>query len=433
MFSCDAFSTLHDTTDMTELSFAKSSETSGNSTASQFEEQINESTTFVVVPDETITSEIILEQELEPYIKPNLISWEEFDFGDYFWVVLPTNTIYQSAGNLFDYKYSILGENISSINNGLKIFEKIQNKYYKKYDIPNRVYDINNTDWDAEIKKILSERQVLNISADGKRVLCLSYQYRDDQRDYYEYWDQLYEIYENDTLIKSVLFEKKEYNDFYADDFRATSYLNGYFITTYSTLEKESETTYMNFEKGMEVHLGNIPYLKNLDKTTYLSEDHNQNTYKIYSLEDGSLIKEYTLKENRKIVCYTGDKILLTEKDKKIRSEDSNIDCVFYNEGKVYIADVNGSNELYLGSYMFNPVLSSDGKYLAYESYSEEEWISEFCKNDMLSGYYIKNLDTGDTVYYECNIFTKEIKGFIKKNGFEKLIGTIEWVFEEGN
>jgi len=349
------------------------------------------------------TDETFPKQEPEPYIKPALVSPEEFDFGNYFWFVDAGSLWHMNA--LPEYKYAIIGKGTNNISDGIRIFEKIQNKYYKKYDIPKSTYDGSLSDRIETMDKIISERQVLGISADGKRVLCLSYQYREGQRDYYEYWDELYEIYENDTLIESVLFEKKHYDDFLSNLFTATSHMNGYFITT---LERDSETTYINFENGIESNSIKTSHAGNFDKTTYLSETYKQSDYRIYSLENGSLINEYTLKENREIICYIGNKILLTEKDN-------------YSEGKVYLADPDGSNEIYLGSYMFNPVLSPDGKYLAYES--------KYYGNEIDSGYYIKNLETGDTVYYECDIMYKNIKGFIEKDGFYELIEQIEGKF----
>ena len=404
LLSCEIEKVPYDTTDTIESCPEDQSETAEDSidvTVSQAGDNTDELPTNVPVPDEPATDETFPKQEPEPYIKPVLVSPEEFDFGNYFWFVDAGSLWHMNA--LPEYKYAIIGKGTNNINDGIKIFGKIQNKYYKKYDIPKSTYDGNLLDRIEIMNKIISERQVLDISADGKRVLCLSYKYREGQPDYFEYWDQLYEIYENDTLVKSVVLENS-----LTDFFAATSYMSGYFITTPSTIEKDGKTAYINFENGTESDLDEVSHVKNFDKTTYLSQIYKKNSYKTYSLENGSLINEYTLKENREIICYIGNKILLTEKDN-------------YSEGKVYLADPDGSNEIYLGSYMFNPVLSPDGKYLAYES--------KYYGNEIDSGYYIKNLETGDTVYYECDIMYKNIKGFIEKDGFYELIDPIEGKF----
>ena len=89
----------------------------------------------------------------------------------------------------------------------------------------------------------------------------------------------------------------------------------------------------------------------------------------------------------------------------------------------LFLASPDRTDIRELGSYMYSPILSPDGEYLAYRTPYEENIISYADKENLNQGVFIKNVETGELTFYEMgNGFYPRTICWGRKTSIDRMI-----------
>lgn len=241
------------------------------------------------------------------------------------------------------------------------------------------------------------------ISQDSRRTANFTYLYRKNSS-YSEGLKGQINIYEDGELIYShILYDERNLSlrlDVWFD-------LNGFFVKEVFYLDDgftSSHQMLINYSEGHAYNLGHRNILRVPNNTNHILEmDRNTQNIgiwelRIYSLEKMNLDYIIQMPQNAFVNQFlNGRYLIITFTDfAGINFTD------FFS--RTYLFDLESQEMMHLGSYMFNPVISPDKTHIAFTSPNgtgSHEYMSEMNKlSYMQSGFYIKNLATGETVFY---------------------------------
>ena len=139
----------------------------------------------------------------------------------------------------------------------------------------------------------------------------------------------------------------------------------------------------------------------------------------VHSTLDNRLAYVIDIKGNIGVcqITYMSDNYILFNTSKKDSKE---------FEGCAYLYDIKNEMWTLLENYTEYPVISPDGKYLAYTTwhYYDVEVSEEDSKYSQTPGVYIKNLENNTTVHFENEYRDVCVNGWIEKNALENAINT---------
>lgn len=331
-------------------------------------------TSFSTSASERVTIKEPKSIGFKPFENEEYVSLEDFDFGDYFPMVklmVPNSTRHPSL-----YDYSILNDNCSNLSDGKVLYEDVNSKYSLPLKEKQKNY------YSSTIDSYIGKRRILKISEDGDKVLCATINDisesnpNDNIHDNEHIFEGIIEIFHEKSLVHA---EKISKND------RISECLNA--ITYYA----------YEFAFGLQ----------------------QTNLYDFYNSPSGVFI-EQVLERNLLLIVMAED------------FPESN-DFDFYKNGDdmdnndVYIINTDTSEQKYLGSYMFDSMISPDLKYIMYNRPNGEGSHVYFTKEnrleDMPEGFFVKNLETNQITYIpveEYEVYSSV--GWIKRDGLESLI-----------
>ena len=170
------------------------------------------------------------------------------------------------------------------------------------------------------------------------------------------------------------------------------------------------------------------------NRIAFAYEENGTLTYRIYSLDSGHVLCEFKLPntpaDNAYCTSLVSDRWLVICRNVTLFAGD-NGGHAYHNYQAVYIYDFNTGELSLAEDYAEDPRLSPDGRLLLYFA---PVWDSSY---DILSGWdkadigiYIKNLETGKTVFYpqeridETTYHTNRVDfiSWVKRDAFEELI-----------
>lgn len=342
------------------------------------------------------------------YTEPEIVAPEDFDWGEY----MPF--VRYSVGSCGEvgwprYTYAFLGEDIKTLDEGHKFYEKLNSKYKKTFE-----YSLDDTiDWfplsvQEDAIPLVAESRVVWVSTDASEIGNYYLEKTGTDGNYVNgdgttwdinTWNGIYELYEKEKLTNSYTEENTyEYND--------GTFLNER-TGAYSSPEKPK---FKYPSREVEIHCDSDSLIK------YFGND----IYHIYSLAE--------MKLKYKIAFDNGDKYSHKYCDIKQLIDGRYLLLMFYpmfeeeNCNNTYIYDLEEGEMEKLNGYSFNMLLSPDRKYLIY---SRETWRNTEVNSivnynyDLKYGFYIKNLENGQTTFYEYDI------------EYPKSTQSINWINEE--
>ncbi len=378
----------------------------------------------------------------EPYTEPNLVSPEDFDWGEY----VPFVKYYDHINSLRNeplFNYAFLGENIGSLEDGWKLYDKFNTIFETFFEIGTNSFDAENvSDFEyIEYSKHFSNGRVTSMSEDIDRVNIFYSKFMGSETVtdlQFSNWKSYYTVYKNGTPTFS---------------YESPEYILGSPISP-EAIEVEFFST--NFKE-------NVSYATKLQncECVYLSDDYAvfenalDKHYYIYSLKDNKMLYDIEYPSDTYMYSFTENRILY-ELDEPYYSDDTDIvrihqslhieDIIegkyilftakklyskykFYNYSedyysKTYLYNVEKNELIFLEDYAFTPKMSSDGKLLAYTNSNHEHTLDE-----QPQGFYVRNLSDGTTVFYptpfdDGSVWFRvtEVKGFVKKEALYNLI-----------
>lgn len=373
-----------------------------------------------------------------PYVSPDIAGKDEFEHSEYLLMVRASRHSF-TGEKIPLFSYAFLGGNTNSFEDGSEIYNKLDSIYSKQYpysDLPE-AYIHNLDDEQVEtLKDYFFKRSVIFVSGDGKRVLLQSRLFggmlkRTGYGDTVverEAWNRLLEIYDGKKSIYEKMYKDDNpyqsapyINDFFING--SVFDLNGFMIDHDIIINYIEKTEKYIIEDGSDVL--HIPNATN----KFLKSDLGQDQISIYSLLDGKRLASINIPSYLEISQMTNDERIVVLFPLRIPNEGDDIE-EFYKENvytnDTYIMNIDGSDAQYLGDYMFSPCISPDGKYIAYTGMTgtdHQEYSNEFNKlADMKDGFYIKNVETNQTIFYPVEgTYEYNIVGWVSKKGLEKL------------
>ncbi|MBR6633423.1 MAG: hypothetical protein IKL05_03865 [Clostridia bacterium] len=372
----------------------------------------------------------------EPYKMPELVSPEEFEWGEYGVFAQHINENASVMSNSV-YSYAFLGEGVKTVEEGDAVYNKFNDTCRELFSIPSYCYDTETLPdgYFKEYIKGVTENRVIDVSEDLSRIEMLSFE--------------------------CIGEEGEQIEKLSEDQWQSTLWTDGKWISSYTVYQgnvsvfKDDSTTndvgalmssnYINW------NLGNCDIPRN---TFYLYETANQSGFyrKSNYKDDDYIIFQYVVLDNNYyIVIFSLEEQRMLYKIKyPYGSHDSEQGDVF--EGfqvedfcedgilftvsrnyldenwtgysKTYFYDLDKRELIFLEDYAFTPKLSPDGKLLAYTN-SDYEWTNP----EQPAGFYVKNLENETTVFYSyedgwgsVDELRTRIEGFVRKDTLEEII-----------
>ncbi len=340
------------------------------------------------------------------YTEPEIVAPEDFDWGEYMPFVRYSVGSYGEVGSPV-YTYAFLGEGIKNIDEGHELYEKLNSKYKKTFE-----YSLDDTidafplSMQEDAIPLASESRVIWISTDAdvignyyleKSGIRGSYTNGDGTVWDIHDWNGKYDVYEKEELASTHILE----NTFYYDD--------GGFLHSYTgayTPPENIENTSFN-----DIHNNSYATISRLSEETYgIYSSGETLLYKItFDFDTAPIGRNYRINQiidvRYLVITFYSD--MITEE-------------ACHN---VYLFDLETEKLSKINGYSFNPLISPDRKFLIY---SRETWRSTEVNSrinreyDLKNGFYIKNIETGETTFYEYNA-----------EQYSSSTQSINWVNEE--
>ena len=395
---------------------------------------------------------------LLPYIPKETVPISDFDFDGNVLLVKDRSwefyrdTWGEDPTDVVDYpikeEYALLGEGVMDIRLGRTYYDSLNAPYYTTFVSPDAPF-LEKTDA-LEMIRAYYSRNVVFLSGEGERVLCLSPgEYKEYEGGYYDSFSarrraRLYEIFDGEGQVFSVVTQSA--HD--ANYFHPLRSLSAYVYFYYDDEEDINlRDVYFNWEQGIEEKL------PRRELSNYCSPSPDGESYAIFDTrEEPPLVTLYTLPDFRLMQTiemnppypmvkhdyrshYGG--IQLLDDDRLVFTKEmlgEVVDTARIEHTFVYatfILDLRTHELTRVGEYFFRQLFSPDGRYVAYTAPNSLERVSGVLEDSAIAqnapyGYYIYDLHTDKTVFYETESAYSEIVCWSKRGGIDSLISAMQ-------
>lgn len=340
------------------------------------------------------------------YTEPEIVAPEDFDWGEYMPFVRYSVGSYGEVGSPV-YTYAFFGEEIKNIDEGHELYEKLNGKYKKTFE-----YSLDDTidAFPLSMQEVavpfVAESRVIWISTDAD-VIGNYYLKKSGIRGNYtngdgttwdiHTWNGKYELYEKEKLISTHILE----NTFHYDD---GGFFNSY-TGAYTPPEKKENASFN------DIHNNSDATIRGLSKETYgVYSSDEKLLYKItFDFDTEPIGRNYRINQ-----IIDGRYLVITFYSDMVTEETCH---------NVYLFDLETEKLSKINGYCFNPLVSPDRKLLIYsrETWRNTEVNSRINREyDLKNGFYIKNIETGETTFYEYDA-----------EQYSSSTQSINWVNEE--
>lgn len=311
----------------------------------------------------------------------NLIPQKEFQFGEYIPFVeyaIDRYTIHNYINTR-----AFLTSGVSSLEEGQELYNKLNSKYLLQQPVTAET----NENHDIE-RDFLFKSSVTDVSEDLSEIeRTLFIDMQPDTQEYFleKEWEVRRDIIKNDEVIKS---QTQKHDFIEPKDFTDVSVITP---KEYGYLLKKDVVDDSDF----------VYYSTHLDEA-----DFDELFLYVYSLDDYKMKYEFVLPWGKEIQrdeknSVYSDVVGITDNRYVTLEYHVVIDDVLYQS--VYVLDMTNNIYTHIEDFAFNPVMSPDGKYLAYTSPVLDQGGARQDITNLTSmerGFYVKDISTGKTVFY---------------------------------
>ena len=323
------------------------------------------------------------------YTPPVLTPPSEFDFGDYLPFVRYCVDCYGENGTPL-YEYAILGEATDEESHGL--WEELNEKYLTKTEVDgDKIIGYRRLSESEALKRFASESRVVYISEDVDtvgvfRLTETDIRTNDGVADY-DLWNGEYEIFENGRSVSHYTYQHvTDYQDGGLFNYRNASYT--------PPSDFEYKTPFLS-ERQTDIHTDTDILVYQTFGTKW--------SYYFYSLSEKRMLLEVKVDferdfSNRIEINQLVDGRYLIVSFAVAPSGGPDFERVTYKY------DIETGERTKLLDYNYEPLLSPDGKYIAWGGVNYEHYgVNNTVREDygVAPGIYVRRLDTGETVLYE--------------------------------
>ncbi len=284
----------------------------------------------------------------EPFTELNLVSPEEFEWGEYVPLVQVSGIESLNASNSV-VAMAILSRDASDFIEAREVYSDFNSRYLVEYK-PEQDYEIHGghvLDF-PEIADYLYKSRIEYATEDLSRMVRCSVQV------------------ENETESRYSL----------SDSVRCDYIENGEVVYSNS-----SQYRYWFYDKRKIFRGSHYVGTTEFYKDCFLYADSSNDKAELYSLDEVKMLYNITLPDKCYVESYNRNGMIL--------ENNSNASC------EIYYYNFHSGELTLIETYAFNSSLSPDGQYVAYTSLDYDTTIE-----GRENGFYIKNLKSGETVYY---------------------------------
>jgi hypothetical protein len=371
--------------------------------------------------------------EFVPYKVPETVPLGEFDFSGYVILVkdVPEEFYrdeYYDGEEDKDYsypvreKYAIIGQGVNALAQGHEYYDRLNSLYYTTY-MPTAASILSRDDLDDCIRAYFS-RNVVYISDSGNRVMCQSpgvlaeFLYANANGN-----PILYEFFEGERMIHTTTTEGWYYPDFFRPDPSLTSY-------TYFDDWKES--VYFNLDSDTTSYVGvhdpqfwdNCSVMSGGKEYAIFNKSAEEPNLIIYAMPEYEQINSVSLnhiskiQESFRFVQIINKDVIACTVEVSLGTSQTSVQTWLYN--------IMDEEKTLIGYYLYNRVFSPDGRYVAYTAptlqYKQAYHYGDSAAENALYGFYILDLKTNKTVFYETSSKFSEIVCWSTKEGVDRLL-----------
>ena len=397
-------------------------------------EEPDENVIILPEPDENtkvITIEFPEDFPEEPYTEPELVSPEEFKWGEYVPFVNYVSGTFTNAHNEI-YSFAILNESTKTLIDGTNLYNLLNKKYLVENKIEGGIFNGYHfsSEERAYVYDALKNSHIIYISENADEYARFYLTESSGQKAETDKLDLLYDTHFDYIKNGEVVFSKEEKEtSLFETSISLGSYL---FFNEYSYPESGVKYKLPMGSKG-DILYQNKDFLLFTDFSVpsfYRSgEVPNTINWNVYSSTEKSVARQINLPSIRYKV--ENETYSLWGEISQVISEDYYIIEFFKGVGEygyygfsfaTYLFDAVNNKLTLLETYAVNPLLSPDLKYLAYHDNNDGD-IIDILNNleNQKDGIYIKNLENGETVFFEHNHFCYALS-WVKEQSFYESI-----------
>ena len=354
-----------------------------------------------------------------PFDPEELITPEQFTWGEYVPFVSYVIGTYTASDQATD--YAIISSKTQNMADAIQLYNSLNDKFLIKRPICNHDvfgFDPMNSKF---IRNVFYDSKIIDISENVDQVVRESYEVKDESK-----YQIKYVTYNDFIGIKDTI-------DIASGniDTKTKDSLDTYYPEAYSGAEGRKYYQfpfgYMNYDVyGDEIVASTKGRICIYDKNTkkmkfdiilpYTEVESNGNELGSF----GIILKDYI--DGRYL-------ILSVEKWGKMH-EDDVYNSIFVS----YMYDLQTGEFTELARYPAEFSISPDRKYVAYTSPMGWDYGGDVVNNNleaMHNGYYIRNIETGETVAFENEYFWEDIEGWVKEEKLTELINSDKYYVDE--
>ena len=353
----------------------------------------------------------------EPYTEPELVSPEEFEWGDYVPFVMYSTDKYTNSWN-YIYSFALLNKSTGNLQKGTELYNLLNEKYLIENELAGTFShcDINEK---ASYKDALTKSHLIYISEDAQKVarfyITKSEKQENSENDLlYSLWDMHLDYFDNGEIV-------------FTETTKESSLLQSE-ISSGKYLSYSNEYTYPETKINYRTPDNSNGYIYYQDSNTVVYTDYSVPSFYssgevpdsvnwyIYSIKENCVTYQINLPSYRyvkddktysswgKLLQVVSEKYLLIDFYNGLSENDYG-----YNNFQMstYLFDIENGNLMPLENYCEKALISPDLNYLVYTDVSDPE--IELTVNNLTnqkSGLYVKNLEDGKTVFFEHDGFS---------------------------
>jgi len=361
----------------------------------------------------------------EPYAEPALTPVEDFAFGGYFlFGKYAVDSITAEMIPIFDYAF--MGRGVDGLREGNGLYALLNSSYAQNYRATNDLQGFHSGGLypTQDVVNFFYQSRVAYISENGERVVNISVIDGGKADNGWPIWDQQIDIYHVSQKEYSMrLHEWIADNDFPWYLYNFQSYVNLFDLQGNVVINQHKQVAVINnYDEGSVYTLPPDKQMLSVPNNTnhLLLLDLIEQELSIYSLEAKRVLYVINLPENAQVEQYWENELLIT-----FRNPYGSEAEYFYT----YLVNLQTLDMQMVGRYLTNPIVSPDQKWVAYaKPYgpgSHEYATEENRLHEMQNGFYIANIETGDTTFYALpeTAYGCEAVGWTEQAG---LLGLLE-------
>lgn len=350
-----------------------------------------------------------------PYSEDNIVPSDEFDWGG--WALLGSRTVGYFTNSDVILDYVLMSETTSDIEEAEELYKEYNSRYLVKTD-PKFDYDIK----DSTFESFIYDSRITHISEDGSEVIRRIHTDENTKLEEDSWygnmidgsWKANYE-WLNNGVVQKIVTTTSSFYDLECEEIEAD----------YSSLpDYVPPLEYYRFWRNL--YDGCVTY-ESRGKVIIYSSDSKKLLWEItLPYEETDLSDTEFRISSMELRDFVDHRYLILEMTSYVKSKENDWYFRDYVYG-TYSYDLLTGEYILLAPYCsgYSIIISPDRKYVAYDSLQGEPNDIDYEENNLIAmkpGFYIRNIETGETVAFHIETGDETPLCFTKWESIKKTL-----------